>query len=105
MSDIGQIERKTRDRVVALLRDQLGYTYAGNLEEHANSNVRDGVLSSWLTSKGHSPALIGKALDVLDKAANDSTKSLFDRNRAVYELLRYGVKVKRSTVLRTRPCG
>jgi type I restriction enzyme R subunit len=38
--------------------------------------------------------LASKAVDVLDKAANDSTKSLYDRNRHVYELLRYGVKVK-----------
>ena len=88
MSDIGQIERKTQNRVVAMLRDQLGYTYADNLEDHANGNVRDGVLSGWLTSKGYSLPVITKAIDVLDKAANDSTKSLYDRNRAVYELLR-----------------
>ena len=94
MSDIGQIERKTQNRVVALLRDQLGYTYAGNLEDHANSNVRDGVLSGWLTSKGYSLPVITKAIELLEKTANDSTKSLYDRNRAVYELLRYGVKVK-----------
>lgn len=94
MSDIGQIERKTQNRVVALLRDQLGYIYAGNLEAHANSNVRDAVLSTWLISKGYSLPVITKAIEVLEKAANDSTKSLYDRNRAVYELLRYGVKVK-----------
>jgi type I restriction enzyme R subunit len=94
MSDVGQIERKTQNRVVALLRDQLGYIYAGNLEEQANSNVREGVLTDWLATRGYSPALISKVSEVLDKAANDSTKSLYDRNRTVYELLRYGVKVK-----------
>ena len=31
---------------------------------------------------------------MLDKAAGDTSKSLYDRNQAVYELLRYGVKVK-----------
>lgn len=30
----------------------------------------------------------------LEKAAGDTSKSLYDRNRAVYDLLRYGVKVK-----------
>jgi len=94
MSDIGQIERKTQNRVVALLRDQLGYTYAGNLEDQVNSNVREAVLSGWLTSKGCSLPVITKAIELLAKTANDSTKSLYDRNRAVYELLRYGVKVK-----------
>ncbi|WP_372922252.1 type I restriction endonuclease subunit R [Roseovarius sp.] len=39
-------------------------------------------------------ALITRALHVLCKAAGDASKSLYDRNRAVYELLRYGVKVK-----------
>ena len=31
-------------------------------------------------------------IDAVSKAANDTSKSLYDRNRAVYELLRYGVK-------------
>jgi len=31
---------------------------------------------------------------VLDKAAGDTSKSLYDRNKAVYDLLRYGVNVK-----------
>ena len=33
-------------------------------------------------------------MHVLDKAATDTSKPLYDRNRAVYDLLRYGVKVK-----------
>jgi hypothetical protein len=37
---------------VALLRDQLGYTYAGNLEDQANSNIRDAVLVTRHTSTG-----------------------------------------------------
>lgn len=94
MSDIGQIERKTQDRVVALLSEQLGYTYVGNLEDQDNSNVRAEALIRYLRSAGYSDRLAGKAVDALDKAANDSTKSLYDRNRSVYELLRYGVKVK-----------
>ena len=94
MSDIGQIERKTQNRVVKLLREQLGYEYAGNLEDQSNSNVMVDVLTTRLLDRGYSDALATKALEALDKAANDSTKSLYDRNRAVYELLRYGVKVK-----------
>lgn len=94
MSDIGQIERKTQNRVVALLRDQLGYSYAGNLEDHANSNIREDVLSNWLSSRGVSPELISRTMQQLDTTANDTTKTLYDRNREVYELLRYGVKVK-----------
>ena len=94
MSDIGQIERKTQNRVVRLLRDQLGYEYAGNLEDAENGNVMVDVLTEYLHGCGYSDALVTKALETLEKAANDSTKSLYDRNRQVYELLRYGVKVK-----------
>lgn len=94
MSDIGQIERKTQNRVVKLLRDQLGYDYAGNLEDAENSNVMVDVLTGHLYGCGYSDALVTKALETFEKAANDSTKSLYDRNRQVYELLRYGVKVK-----------
>jgi type I restriction enzyme R subunit len=94
MNDIGQIERKTQNRVVALLRDQLGYVYAGNLEEQSNSNIIADALTTHLLNAGYSEHVAGRAVDALEKAANDSTKSLYDRNRNVYELLRYGVKVK-----------
>jgi hypothetical protein len=30
MRDVGQIERKTRDRVVALFQHRLGYEYLGD---------------------------------------------------------------------------
>lgn len=39
-------------------------------------------------------ALITRALHILEKTAGDAGKSLYDRNHAVYDLLRYGVKVK-----------
>ena len=45
--------------------------------------------------KCHSdPKLISRAIDHLEKVAGDTSKSLYDRNRAVYDLLRYGVKVR-----------
>ena len=36
MQEVGQIERKTQDRVIKLFRDDLGYTYLGNLMEQEN---------------------------------------------------------------------
>ena len=95
MSTIGQKERKTQQRVVKLFREKLGYTYLGNWEEReGNQNIEPGLLRDWLTRQGHPDALIGKVLYELDKVAGDTSKSLYDRNRAVYELLRYGVKVR-----------
>ncbi len=95
MSTVGQRERATQDRVVALFRDTLGYRYLGNwFYREGNANIEPELLRDWLRAQGHGEALIGRALFALDKAANDGSKSLYDRNRAVYELLRYGVKVK-----------
>jgi type I restriction enzyme R subunit len=95
MSTVGQKEGKTQQRVVKLFRETLGYVYLGNWEERPdNRNVEPELLRAWLKRQGHADALITKVLHVLEKAAGDTSKSLYDRNRAVYDLLRYGVKVK-----------
>jgi type I restriction enzyme R subunit len=95
MSTIGQKERKTQQRVVKLFLQRLGYGYLGNWEEReGNRNIEQDRLRDWLKRQWHPDALIEKVLYELDKAASDTSKSLYDRNRAVYELLRYGVKVR-----------
>ena len=100
MSTIGQKERATQKRVVKLFREALGYAYLGNWEDRegfeskGNRNIEPELLRAWLKTQGHTDTLIGKAIFELDKVAGDTSKSLYDRNRAVYELLRYGVKVK-----------
>jgi type I restriction enzyme R subunit len=38
--------------------------------------------------------LAKKAIDELQKMANDESKSLYDRNKEVYRMLRYGIKVR-----------
>ena len=95
MTTVGQIEKKTQRRVIALFRDTLGYTYLGDWTDRPNNrNIEPDDLRAWLQQQEHDAALIDKALRELDKVANDSSKSLYDRNRAVYDLLRYGVKVR-----------
>ena len=63
-------------------------------EREGNRNVEESLLRAFLKKQGLEAGLVTRALHVLEKAAGDTTKSLYDRNRAVYELLRYGVKVK-----------
>ena len=95
MPAVGQIERKTQQRVVKLFHDTLGYDYLGNwIDREGNANIEPALLRAWLKKRGVDDALIERALYVLDKAAGDTSKSLYDRNREVYGLLRYGVKVK-----------
>ncbi|OGP21729.1 MAG: restriction endonuclease subunit R, partial [Deltaproteobacteria bacterium GWA2_57_13] len=95
MSTVGQVEKRTQARVVKLFRDRLGYDYLGNwIDREDNRNVETGELRKFLTKQGYNETLISRALFALEKAAGDTSKSLYDRNRAVYDLLRYGVKVK-----------
>jgi type I restriction enzyme R subunit len=95
MTTIGQIEKKTQRRVVKLFRETLGYDYLGDwTDREGNRNIEPALLRSFLKKKGHSDSLIAKVLYELEKSAGDTSKSLYDRNRAVYGLLRYGVKVR-----------
>jgi type I restriction enzyme, R subunit len=96
MNTVGEIEKKTQQRVVRLFRDQLGCDYLGDwTEREGNRNIEEDLLRAFLREKqGYDEALITRALHLLDKAAGDTSRSLYDRNRTVYDLLRYGVKVK-----------
>ena len=94
MSKIGDLERKTQDRILAIFHDQLKYSYLGNWETRAgNSNIDTAHLRNYLRKRKYSDELIKKALFELTKVSEDQSKSLYDINKAVYSLLRYGVKV------------
>ncbi|NCS61566.1 MAG: HsdR family type I site-specific deoxyribonuclease, partial [Rhodoferax sp.] len=93
MSTVGQIEKRTQARIVALFQQRLGYDYLENQIDSDNRNIEPKLLSSWLTRQGVSDTLISRALHELNKVATDTSKSIFERNREVYELLRYGIKV------------
>ena len=96
MSTVGEREILTQRRVLALFRDVLGYAYLGHWKDRPdNGNVEEALLTDWLTRQGHHDKVIGKVLFELSKAgAVGGSKTLYDANREVYGLLRYGVKVK-----------
>ena len=88
-------ERATQNRVVRLFRNQLGYHYLGDwMERPNNRNVEDTLLSQYLARKGYNPEQISRAITQLKGTASQQNKSLYQANRDVYELLRYGVPVK-----------
>jgi type I restriction enzyme R subunit len=93
MSTVGQIEKQTQARIVALFQQRLGYDYLGNRMDSDNRNIEPKLLTAWLTQQGVEGSLITRALHELNKVAIDTSKSLYDRNKEVYDLLRYGVKV------------
>ncbi len=96
MSDVGQVERVTQNRVVELFRDYLGYEYLGNWEyREGNSNVEVNLLAANLRARGYDKNLINKAIDKLKSDASlGGGRDLYEANRDVYGLLRYGVKVR-----------
>ena len=53
MSNIGDSERKTQNRVVKFFKNNLHYTYFGNLHDSENSNIMQKRLYEFLKSGKH----------------------------------------------------
>ena len=96
MSTVGQKERKTQNQVIKLFTKTLGYDYLGDWHERPdNRNVEEAPLRSFLRKKQrYTEDQINKALYEFQKVAGDQSRSLYDINKDVYDMLRYGVKVK-----------
>jgi len=92
MSNIGDRERKTQERVLSFFVKVLGYTYLGNWEERENRNVEEDLLRTFLLER-YPATLANKAIHELQRVAGDQVRELYDVNKDVYSLLRYGVKV------------
>jgi type I restriction enzyme R subunit len=95
VSDVGQPERRAQERVLKLLHERLKYDYLGNWEYRENSNIEAELLWQNLKARGYEDNLINKALDKLKSDASlGGGRDLYEANKDVYGLLRYGVKVK-----------
>ena len=95
MSPAGQTERATQDRVIALYVDELGYRYLGDWSDRTdNSNIKEDLLSGYLMKAGYTMEQISRAIYLLKTESENPSRSLYDNNKAVYSLLRYGVPVK-----------
>ena len=95
MTAIGQPERATQNRVIALFRDELGYRYLGDKTDLPNnSNIEEALLTAYLSKNDYTPAQISSAIYKLRIEADNPNRSLYDNNKEVYKLLRYGVPVK-----------
>jgi type I restriction enzyme R subunit len=100
MTDIGAPELATQKRVMRLFIDGMKYDDFGDLRDGDNRNVRTAHLEDFLCAyQGFAEREDGlvvarRAIAELVKAADDTSVSLYDRNKAVYRLLRYGVPVK-----------
>ncbi len=92
---ISKPERATQRRVIDLLCSGLGWRYLGDWGDRSGNHcIDEPLLTAYLQRSGYSAAHIGAALTRLRDAASTHGRSLYEANRAVYELLRYGVSVK-----------
>jgi type I restriction enzyme R subunit len=87
-------ERTTQDRVVALFQTRLGWRYLGDWKDRANNNVEEELFTANARARGFSDAQAAAVLERLRREATNHSRSLYAKNMAVYELLRYGVSVK-----------
>lgn len=97
---VGEREIRTQERVIAFFENTLDYTYLGNWEHSGeeNSNIIPEDLTHWLRKQGYKNDISAKALDQLKRSAEiGGTRTLYEANREVYGLLRYGVNVQPST--------
>ena len=76
MTTIGQPERATQHRVIALFRDELGCRYLGDwTDRDGNSNIEESLLSAWLTGNGTTPAQISAALSCAPRRTTTAARS------------------------------
>ncbi len=97
MDNIGKPERATQNRVIQLFRDELNYRYLGDWHERENnSNIEETLLFEHLTRSGYNAAQISGAIKKLKDEANNHSQNLYNKNKAVYSVLRYGAAIKTS---------
>ncbi len=95
MTNVGKPELATQKRVIDLFKGNLNYQYLGDWSEReGNSNIEEELLKSYLSKSGYKSEQITRATEALRKQAENFNRSLYGNNKAVYDLLRYGVPVK-----------
>ena len=95
MNDIGKPERVTQNRTIQLFQEELGYTYLGDwTDREDNSNIEEALLKNHLKQKDYSDVQIQQAIYKLQAEANQPNKSLYAKNKEVYNILRYGHSVQ-----------
>ena len=91
MNNVNELEIKTQERIIhKIFEGKLDYIYLGNFEDRENnSNIEEELLLKFLVKK-YPEEIAKKAITELKKVAHNESKSLYEVNKEVYELLKYG---------------
>lgn len=94
MSNVNELEIITQDRIVhKIFEEKLNYTYLGNFEDRKNnSNIEEELLLKFLIKK-YPEEIAKKAIAELKKVAHNETRSLYEVNKEVYNMLKYGTGI------------
>ncbi|MEL7421709.1 MAG: HsdR family type I site-specific deoxyribonuclease [Bacteroidota bacterium] len=94
--EIGKLERASQNRIIQLFQQELGYTYLGNWEDDLRTiPVEEDLLRHHLIDqRGYSEKLVNKAVAKFIRAVSNIGVGLYEANKEVYKLLRYGVNVR-----------
>ena len=92
MSVVVSSEFETQKRLIKdCLVNDLGYDYIGNLHDQFNKPVDEKRLTAYLYSRGYPRSGVVKAVKELRDLGEDRVTSLYELNKKVYSLLRYGI--------------
>lgn len=91
------LERKVQNKVLQWLttaedKGGLGYTYLGNLEDLDNKSVKEDLLKKNLKKRGYNKKQISKAVNELVSKSNNQVDTLYQINKDIYSLIRYGLQ-------------
>ncbi len=94
MNSVNELEIITKERILhKIFEEKLNYTYLGNFEDRGNnSNIEEELLLKFLIKK-YPEGISRKAIAELKKVAHNETKSLYEVNKEVYNMLKYGTGV------------
>ena len=94
MSNVNELEIVTQDRILhKIFEEKLNYAYLGNFEDRENnSNIEEELLLKFLVKK-YPEEIAKKAIAKLKKVAHKETRSLYEVNKEVYNMLKYGTGI------------
>lgn len=92
MSVVVSSEFHTQKRLIKdCLINDLGYEYLGNLHDQSNKPVDEERLKRYLYSRDYPRLAVVKAIKELKDLTEDRVSSLYELNKKIYSLLRYGI--------------